>query len=282
MAWIGGSAGVFRLHNSDDNCGSMVSLSDAAEIFDVAVSTLAKLADTTLKITEVDGEKFVNELDLHKAWGSGVIPTTHPPKIGSAKRSLDELILMKLVKLAYPPASVTPQVKAGRQQADLFVELDAKRIAIEFFGPSHFIPQYPGELKTPSERRTTIESHLKCECVIWPYWIQRCESNVRALFSPDTVGKASVWSTKAHFGDFVLPNSAEIIIELSQRFNAVGDDGLGYMYLASRTKNKPPHPIVKRIMEGKQDRERLIPKGNVRPTSFWLPDCIERLTLKSE
>jgi hypothetical protein len=282
MAWIGGSEGVFRLHDSDDNCGSMVSLSDAAEVFDVSVNALSKLANTTLKITEVDGEKFVNELDLHKAWGSGAIPTAHLPKIGSAKRSLDELILIKLVKLTYPAASITPQMKAGRQQVDLFVELEAKRLAIEFFGPSHFIPQYPGELKLPNERRATIEAQLKCECVVWPYWIQRCASNVRAIFDPVTEGKASVWSTKAHFGDFVFPNSAAIIIELSERFNAVGEDGLGYMYLAERTKHKPVHPIVKRIMDGKQRREKLIPKGNDRPTSFWLPQCIERLSPKSQ
>jgi hypothetical protein len=281
MAWIGGSEGVFRLHDSDDNCGSLVSLSDAAEIFDVSVSALANLANTTLKISEADGEKFVNELDLHKAWGSGAIPTPHLPKMGNAKRSLDELILIKLVKLTYPTASITPQLKAGRQQADLFIELDDERVAIEFFGPSHFIPQYPGELKPPSERRASIEANLKCKCVVWPYWIQRCETNVRALFRPGTVGKASVWSTKAHFGDFVLPNSAEIVIELSQKFNAIGEDGLGYMYLASRTKNKPIHPIVKRVMEGKQQRERLIPKGNDRPTSFWLPECIERLPPRS-
>ena len=277
MAWIGGSAGVFRLHDSDDNCGSMVSLSDAAEIFDVAVSALAALANTTLKITEADGERFVNELDLHKAWGSGAIPTGHPPRIGSAKRSLDELILMKLVKLVFPTASITPQMKAGRQQADLFVELDRKRVAIEFFGPSHFIPQYPGQLKPPGERRAAIETQLKCECVVWPYWIQRCASNVRVLFDAAAKGVAAVWSTKAHFGDFVLDNSAEIIVSLSNRFNAIGSDGIGYMYLDSRTKNKPVHPIVKRIMSGKEKKERLIPRGNDKPSTFWLPECIERL-----
>ena len=189
---------------------------------------------------------------------------------------------MKLVKLVYPTASITPQMKAGRQQADIFVELDGKRVAIEFFGPSHFIPQYSGELKPPDERRSAIEAKLNCECVVWPYWIQRCESNVRALFQPGTEGKASVWSTKAHFGDFVMTNSAEIVIELSQRFKAVGEDGLGYMYLATRTKNKPVHPIVKRIVDGKEQREKLIPKGNDRPTSFWLPECIERLSPKGK
>src|SRR5262245_13060002 len=119
MAWIGGSAGVLRLHDSDDNCGSMISMDDAAEIFDVEVGALAGLADSVLTVVDIGGEKFVNELDLHKAWGSGAIPTPHPPRIGSAKRSLDELILMKLLKIVYPKGTVTPQKKSGRQQADL-------------------------------------------------------------------------------------------------------------------------------------------------------------------
>jgi len=38
---------------------------------------------------------------------------------------------------------------------------------------------------------------------------------------------------------------------------------------------------VKRIMDGKQRREKLIPKGNEKPTSFWLPECIERLSAES-
>src|SRR5262245_22703840 len=141
MAWIGGSAGGFRLHDSDTWCGSMVSVEDAAEIFDVAVGDLVALDGGALSIKQVDDHRFINELDLHKAWGSGAISTTpHPPKIGSAKRSLDELILMKLIKIVFPAASVTPQVKAGRQQADLLVDVGGNKVAVEFFGPSHFIP----------------------------------------------------------------------------------------------------------------------------------------------
>jgi len=275
MAWIGGSAGVFRLHDSDDNCGSMISLVDAAEIFEVQVNTLTALADTALKIVEIEDEKFINELDLHLAWGSGAIPTAHPPKIDRARRSLDELILMKLIKIVYPKCSVTPQKKAGRKWVDLFVDVGGNHVAIEFFGPSHFIQQYSREITPPSDRKILIERFLGCECVIWPYWIQRCESNVRALFDRSAEGKASMWSTKAHFGDFVLPNSSEIVIALSSRFNAIETEGIGYMYLDSRTKNKPVHPIVKRIMDGKDKMERLIPRGNDKPNAFWLPKCIK-------
>ncbi len=274
MAWIGGSAGIFRLHDSDDNCGSLISLEDAAELFDVQTGTLEALHGSGLSISRVGDEKFVNELDLHKAWGTGSIPTRHPSRIGSAKRSLDELILMQIIRLVYPQSVVTPQKKAGRQQADLFVELDKHQIAVEFFGPSHFIPQYSSEIKPPGDRKLRVEDALQCECVIWPYWIQRCTSNVRALFDVTAKGIASVWSTKAHFGDFIFPDSSEIVVNLTERFRAIDTDGVGYMYIDSRTKNKPIHPIVNRIKEGKEKKERLIPRGSDKPSTFWLPECL--------
>lgn len=272
MAWIGGSEGVFRLHDSDDWCGSMIGLEDAAEIFDLQADDLVALDGAALSIKRVEDRRFVNELDLHKAWGSGaIVAPLHPARIGKGKRSLDELILMKLIKITFPDATVTPQVKAGSQQADLVVKAADKEVAVEFFGPSHFIQQYQGEIKPPAERKATIEQHLGCECVVWPYWIQRCASNVRALFDTAVAGKAAVWSTKARFGDFVLPNSATIIVEASRRFNAVYPDGLGYMYGNSRTKNKPVHPVVKSITTGRVKKEKLIPPGNDRPEAFWLP-----------
>ena len=109
--------------------------------------------------------------------------------------------------------------------------------------------------------------------MVWPFWIQRCTRNIRAIIDKKTSGLASVWSTKALFGDFVFPKSAQIIIELSNQFNAVKADGLGYMYGNSHT-NKPIHPILEAIRNGKVDKNRLIPKGNDMPESFWLPEEI--------
>lgn len=274
MAWIGGKQGIFRLHSSDEFCGSKVSLADAAEIFGVSAADIADLAGKGVSILEEDGEQFVNELDLHKAWGKGIIPTQHPAKIGAAKRSLDELILMKLVEIALPDCTITPQVKAGRKQVDLVVSHDGKDIGIEFFGPSHFIPQYGRTPDVPSDRIAAIESALGIECVVWPYWIQRCETNVRVLFGNDDDGLAAVWSTKAHFGDFTLSGAAAVIAELSKRFNALSKSGLGYMYTNERTQNKPVHPIVDRILMGKEQRSRLIPRDNQFGESFWLPSSL--------
>lgn len=81
---------------------------------------------------------------------------------------------------------------------------------------------------------------------------------------------ASVWSTKALFGDFAYPDSADLIVEISSRFGAVKSDGLGYMYGDSHT-NKPVHPIVEAIRAGRESRDRLIPRGTRFADSFWLP-----------
>jgi hypothetical protein len=68
MAWITKSGGVFRLHDSDNHCGSYLTVADAAEILEVDPPAL-----TFLPTKIIAGEQFVNELDLHKAWGSGQI-----------------------------------------------------------------------------------------------------------------------------------------------------------------------------------------------------------------
>jgi hypothetical protein len=90
------------------------------------------------------------------------------------------------------------------------------------------------------------------------------------MFDQSVLGVASVWSTKAFFGDFIYPESARLIIELTDQFRATHEDGIGYMYGTEHT-NKPRHPIVKKILDGKESRQTLIPRGNDKPESFWLP-----------
>ena len=87
MAWIAGAEGIFRLHESDTWCGSLVSVEDAAEILDVQVSDLSNVPQRV-----IDHVPYVVEL---------------------------------------------------------------------------------------------VEDALGEECVIWPFWIQRCARNVLALFNGD-------------------------------------------------------------------------------------------------
>lgn len=275
MAWIGKSHGVFKLHESDSYCGSFLSIADAADILDVDQEQLSPFAKT-----DDSGERWVSELDLHKRWGAGDIRSSHPSKVGAATRSFDELILQRLISITFPEATIDIQVPFGRKRMDLAVTLNGTTKGIEFLGPSHFIQQYQRDLKSPFDRKKEAEDSLGYECVLWPFWIQRCTSNVKALFDSSVYGFASVWSTKAHFGDFQLYDSARIIHDITERFAAFRDDGVGYMYLCEHT-HKPIHPIVDQILAGKTKVERLIPRDNQFGDGFWLPDSLKNKANKA-
>lgn len=265
MAWIKDSGGIFRLNDSDAYCGSYISVDDAATILGVD-----KLALNHIPQKEFGKEFFISELDLHRAWGNGSIKGSFPAKIGNATRSLDELILIKLIKNTLDGCSVEPQVKFGRKRVDIKIVYDGKTYFVEFVGPTHFIQFYQRELISPLIRKREIEDYFGEECVIYPFWIQRCAKNIKAIVGQSDGGLASVWSTSGFFGDFMYPDSADIILQLSKRFGAVKQDGIGYMYGNSHT-NKPIHPIIDRILTGQDKIDRLIPKGNHYPESFWLP-----------
>jgi hypothetical protein len=114
MAWIGKSHGIFRLHDSDQYCGSFLTIQDAAEILDLNTDELGSLPTRA-----IEGETFISELELHKAWGSGKIQSPQKPKEGNAKRSLDELIVRKLLQITLPGIPVECQIPFGRKRADL-------------------------------------------------------------------------------------------------------------------------------------------------------------------
>ena len=265
MTWLGGPLGLFRLHDSDRYCGSYFLVEDAAEVLGMPRSALDGLPQE-----ELGGVMVVSETVLRREWQSRRVASPHEPTTGGAKRSLDELIVMRLAQVALPGCSVEPQVPFGRKHVDIRVEWHGVPKFVEFVGPSHFIVSLGRTPSSPLARKQEVEDHFGYECVIWPYWIQRCASNVLTMFDGSVTGLASVWSTKAHFGDFVYQRSADLILAISNRFNAVRSDGLGYMYGSEHT-DKPVHPIIAAIKRGEQGRERLVPRGSAQPVEFWLP-----------
>jgi diadenosine tetraphosphate (Ap4A) HIT family hydrolase len=263
VGWISGSAGIFKLHESDDWCGSMMSTQDAAEILGVEAAALADIPTTV-----IDGELYLNERDVYVEFCSGRIPGAPPAKAGVATISFDEMVLRRLIEITLPDAVVDQQVQWGRKRVDLRVTTPNSTKMIEFDGPTHFRQAKP---LSPLERRDAIQQAFGCECVIWPFWIQRCARNVRALFDPEVEGVASVWSTGCFFGEFVLEDSEGTIIELTERFRAVRPEGIGYMYESGRGVRKPEHPILGRIRGGKGKPENLVPPKARRSRNFWLP-----------
>jgi hypothetical protein len=264
MGWLGESDGFFNLYESDNNCGSFFSLGDACQIIGCNKEHLIGHSEA-----DDDGNLWISERVLHRLWSNRHIPSPHQPKIGNATRSFDELVLFHLMNIALPDSRVEIQVPFGRKHMDLSITYNKVTVGVEFLGPSHFINSYYNKtMVSPYDRVREAEQHFGYECVLWPYWIQRCETNVRMLFNLGPQGLASVWSTKAHFGDFEIPNPTTTILSITDRFNARKEGNLSYMYFSSHT-TKPVHPIVQKIRAGKADIKQVIPQDNHIEESVW-------------
>lgn len=270
MGILGRPQGLFDLHNSDACVGSMLSKIDVVQILRVTERDLS-----AVPFKDWNGADAVDERDLQKLWYAKAIPNAPPSKVGHSSVSLDEMILLKLVEAAYPNATVDHQVPWGRKRVDLRITVDGISKMVEFHGPSHFAPsQYDPNPEHPSKRKEAIEDHFGIECVIWPYWIQRCISNVHAIFDDRVLGLGALWSTNVHFGSFVFPDSAQVIESINDRFRAHRAGGCGYFYgPITEGRNNPEHPIISQIQQGKKTIDVLLPRGHGR-IEKWLPECL--------
>lgn len=258
---LGKAAGIFSLADSNFCVGSFISKFDLILILGIDHSLIADLESQT-----IDGKIFYDERKIHKFWYE-----KNPLGLGN-KLSFDEVILSKLFKITFPDAVVTRQERIKRFKMDLAIELNGEKKYIEFDGPSHFAAGRFGQPNAdPFRKKKIVEDATGCEVINWPYWIQRCEANVRAAIAGSGSGYGVLWSTNCHFGDFVFENSAEIIMKMSRRFGLAESDGFGHLYGPSTLgRNNPEHPIIQRILDGKENVGRLIPKG-AKERNFWLP-----------
>lgn len=282
MGLLGKPLGIFSIEESDKYVGSFFSKDDIKTILGVNDEDLA-----VVPFKDLNGIQCIDESTLRKDyWEKGQIPNAVPAKVGNASVSFDEYVLMAIIRHTYPSAIITPQFKWGRKRIDMHVEIGDKKFFLEFHGPGHF--KNLSGFKDPEEpfiRKSQIEQEFDCPCYIWPYWIQRCSSNLRILLGdakPEERGYGALWSTKVFGGDFTFDNSAQIIEELTKPFNAAPDGEYGYFYEGweenALGRIKEEHPIIKRIMSGKVAIERLIPKGADPGTkNKWLPKCLRKM-----
>ena len=177
------------------------------------------------------------------------------------------------------------QYKWGRKYIDIYVEDNERKFFLEFHGPGHFkkmsIYKDP---ENPFERKKQIEKDFGIPCYIWPYWIQRCVSNLKIMLgdvAPTEKGFGALWSTNVHFGEFFFNDSAQIICDISAQFNAMPDGTCGYFYeewFDGNGRIKEEHPIIKKILSGKAKVDILIPKGVLsKDKNKWLPKVLQAL-----
>lgn len=259
---LGNAEGVFDLSDSDRRVGSFISKKDLLLILGLPEEILIGLASRI-----IDGETVYDERTIHHFWYGN-----DPLGFGKGM-SFDELILHRLVKRTFPDAVITRQEPVKRFKMDLAIEVNGIKKFIEFDGPSHFSAGRYGPPKQDLfSKKKIVEDLTGYEVVNWPYWVQRCEANVRAAIKGYGPGYGVLWSTNCHFGDFAFENSASIIVAMSMRFGIPDSDGFGHFYGPNTLgRNNPEHPIIQRILNGKEDVGRLIPKG-AKDRNFWLPE----------
>ena len=275
MGLLGKPLGLFSLIESDKYVGSFISKEDVKTILGV---TDEDLKDVSFKL--INETPYISESILRKDyWEKNLIPNALPCKKGNSTISLDEYVLISLIKQTYPNAKVESQYKWGRKYIDIYVEDGDRKFFLEFHGPGHFkkLSVYR-DPEDPFVRKKEIEDEFGIPCYIWPYWIQRCSSNLRILLGdadPSERGYGALWSTKVFFGEFVFDNSAQIIADLTAQFKATPDGTYGYFYEEWNDEDgriKEEHPIIQKILKGKKPLDLLIPKGvNSEDKGIWLP-----------
>ena len=277
MGLLGKPLGTFSLDESDRYIGSFISKADVRRILSVNDDDLV---DVPFK--ELNGNLYIDETTLRKKfWEKGAISHARPSKIGNSTISLDEYILIEIIRQTYPSAQRKSQFNWGRKYIDIYVEIGDRKFFIEFHGPGHFKKlSLFRDPEDPFERKTKIEQEFGFPCYIWPYWIQRCSSNLRILLGDsDERGFGALWSTKVFFGEFHFNDSAQIIDAITNAFKAAPSGDYGYFYEEwNGERIKEAHPIITKILEGKQDVNILIPKGiKLNERNKWLPKELQNL-----
>jgi len=264
MAILGSPQGIFDLSSSDQCVGSYLLKSDVKEILNVNDKDLKDI-----NFKNIDNNEVIDERIIQKYWYSNKIPNA--TKVG--KSSLDELLLISIIKRVFPKILIERQIRVGHYSMDLkLTNLDNKSVFIEFDGPYHFCKSRFGEPKHPFIKKHKVQDKTGTEVINWAYWIQRCSSNVKAIFDDSIKGYGVLWSTEIHFGMFLFDDSAKIIDTITKRFNAVDEEGYGYFYgHNTKGRNNPKHKIIDKILKGKDDINIILPKGFI-DKNYWLPN----------
>jgi hypothetical protein len=129
MPILGNPQGIFDLSNSDQCVGSYLLKSDVKEILNINDNDLENI-----KFIKIDGNEVIDERDVQKYWYAGKIPNA----IEVGRSSLDELLLVTIIKRTYPQIVIKRQVKVGHYSIDLKLTNKKKSVFIEFDGPYHF------------------------------------------------------------------------------------------------------------------------------------------------
>lgn len=109
MGLLGKPLGTFSLDESDRYIGSFISKADVERILSVNDDDMMGVP-----FKELNGNLYIDETTLRKKfWEKGAISHARPSKIGNSTISLDEYILIEIIRQTYPSAQIKSQFKWG-------------------------------------------------------------------------------------------------------------------------------------------------------------------------
>ena len=278
MSSLGKPKGYFSLADSDRNVGSFFSCEDLYEILDIDLISSEEFRTRLIESGLADSNGFADENKIYKQLET--VKNLYSSQKHKRGISFDEYVLYHILKRALPDAEIYQQVfvphLSKKSPVDFYIKNDGHELYLEFDGTSHFAKVGKYDVRDSREKKAKVEDATGIKCVCWPFWMQRCEKNVNALFDPTVQGAGALWSTKVLFGSFCIDNPSELIIQESERFNAIRPNGIGYFYGYDENgdRNMPKHDIIEKILKGKKDIHTIIPPDVKDNFEFWLPKVL--------
>lgn len=277
--------GIFDLSRNDNAVSSYYLLSDLVIMINKRLTQKNQITEDYLKenyddlIQDVDGQKVIDEKNGFKIiWGPQ--GNRRIPKDWKLKpRTIDhyELVLYNIFTKVVGDQNVKLQYRIDNtgHPYDFMIDYQNQRYLIEFDGLIHF---RGNNLENPLNKLDVFE-HEDYKLILWPYWIQRCERNLKVVLGLEKYGLGAIWGSNYHFGDFPWNNSYEIITRLNQQFKIERNGGIGYVYeTETEGRNNPENPVIANILNPKRTawtiEKKLIPKGtpnDVESLNYWLP-----------
>lgn len=268
--------GIFDLSNSDNHVGSLFSIDDLMVILEIDDDKKSDFNQAIVRLNLLRKDGYVDEKDLHKQWKCLKKLYSSAPLY--SRSSLDEYILLAILRRTFPEATINQQVKVGSKVIDFEILYKGITKYVEFDGPSHFITKRSRNTHEDPFKRIEYVYNIKgCELVIWPFWIQRCSQNVRIIFDQSLKGYGALWTSTKYFHDFSIQNPSATIKKLTQRFNAEDENGIGYFYeKKDGPRFQPSHNILSKVKKEHSKIKLFIP-NDAQDYKYWLPKEIWNL-----